>query len=168
MGRYHVLYQDTSQIHDLIHRRLSQNMANTNDLWISCSMNVLDSSQFMSKQRNIFGSEVGDGVSVDFLSAFIRSFADESIGLDLSDVNLDITQSDDQLRYQDYETFRDLFEHIVDSIQGSHHIQEQPFQKIKLVVSRPPRVPCHKPKNTKLKTTLEINNLQERYRQSLR
>ena len=49
LGRYHVMYQDTNDIHDLIHRRLSQNMANTNDLWISCSMNVLDSNQFMSK-----------------------------------------------------------------------------------------------------------------------
>ena len=48
VGRYHVLYQDTSQIHDLIHRRLSQNMSNSNDLWLSCSMNVLDSNEFMS------------------------------------------------------------------------------------------------------------------------
>jgi len=102
-------------------------------------MNVLDSNQFMSKQRNIFGAEqsvykykgteqaCGDGVSFEFLSSFIRSMADESIGLDISDVNFDITQSDDQLRSHDYETFRDLFEHIVESIQGSHHIQEQPF-----------------------------------------
>ena len=86
--------------------------------------------------------------------------AEESIGLDLSDVNFDITDSDDQLRTHDYETFRDLFEHIVESIQGSHHIQEQPFQKVKLVVSRPPRVPCAKPKNTKLQTTLEMSKPQ--------
>lgn len=116
------MYQDTQQIHDLIHRRLSQNMGNTNNLWISCSMNALDSKHFMSKQSNIFGSDQNsDGVSFDFLSSFIRSFSDEAIGMDLSDVNFDITQSDDQLQNMDQETFRDLFEHVVDSIHGSHH-----------------------------------------------
>lgn len=123
-------------------------------------MNVLDSKHFMSKQSNIFGCDQKcDGVSFDFLSEFIRSFSEEAIGMDLSDVNFDITESDDQLRHMDYETFRDLFEHIVESIHGSHHHQEQSFQKIRLVVNRPPRVPCHKPKNTKLKTTLEMGTL---------
>merc|ERR1712046_337873 len=83
VGRFHSLYQDTNQIHDFIHRGLEQNMSsNTNDLWISCSLNVLDSNQFMSKQRNFSGSERGDGVPIDFVEEVIRSFADESIGLD--------------------------------------------------------------------------------------
>lgn len=51
----------------------------------------------MSSQRNFFGSESNDGVSYDFLSEFIRATADESIGLDLSNVNFDISDSDDQL-----------------------------------------------------------------------
>lgn len=72
-------------------------MSNSHDLWLSCSLNVLDTNQFMSSQRNFFGSESNDGVSYDFLSEFIRATADESIGLDLSNVNFDISDSDDQL-----------------------------------------------------------------------
>lgn len=124
VGRYHVAYQDINDVHDLVHRRLTRGTASTSDLWISCSADVLDSNQFMSKQRCIHGCEGADGVSFDFLTNFIRSFADESIGLDLCDVNFDISQSDDQLRQMDFETFRDLFEHIVESVQGSHHFSE--------------------------------------------
>lgn len=92
VGRYHVLYQDTSCIHHTIQRKLSQNMSKLNNLWVSCSLNVLDSNQFMSKQRSFFGgSEPGDGVPFDFLTGFLRSISDESIGLDLCDVNFEIT-----------------------------------------------------------------------------
>ena len=49
VGRYHVLYQDTSCIQHTIQRKLSQNKSKLNDLWVSCSLNVLDSNQFMSK-----------------------------------------------------------------------------------------------------------------------
>ena len=161
VGRYHVLYQDTSCIHNLIHRKLSQNKSQFNDLWISCSLDVLDSSQFMSQQKCFFGSEDGDGVPLDFVTGFIRSLSEECIGLDLCDVNFEITQSDDQLRSLDFETFRELFEHIVESIHGRHLLessQEQAFKPIKLVVSRPGQTTpiCPKPKNTKLKSTKEI------------
>lgn len=91
-------------------------MNDHNDLWLSCSLNVLDSNNFMSKQKNYFDSRPGDGVSYDFLSGFIRSVADESIGMDLSDVNFDITRSDDQILHNDFETFRDLFEDIIESV----------------------------------------------------
>lgn len=53
-------------------------------------MNVLDSDQFKSMQRKIFGSGQCDDVSVDFLSSFISSFANDSIGLDLSNINVDV------------------------------------------------------------------------------
>ena len=70
-------------------------MSKVNDLWISCSLDVLDSAEFMSKQRSYFGSEPGDGVPFDFLTGFIRSLSDECIGLDLCDVNFEINESDD-------------------------------------------------------------------------
>ena len=73
----------------------------------------------------------------DFLTGFLRSVSDESIGMDLCDVNFEITQSDDQLRYMDFETFRELFEHVVESIQGSHYIKNEAFKPIKLVISKP-------------------------------
>ena len=124
-------------------------------------MDVLDSSQFTSQQKCFFGAEDGDGIPFDFVSQFIRSLSEECIGLDLCDVNFEITQSDDQLRSLDFETFRDLIEHIVESIQGRHLLStETPkhFKPIKLVLSRPaPSTPlCQKPKNTKLKSTKEI------------
>ena len=62
-----------------------------NDLWLSLSLNVLDSDQFKSHQRSYFGSEAGDGIPFDFLTGFIRSLSDECIGMDLCDVNFEIT-----------------------------------------------------------------------------
>ena len=49
---------------------------------------------------------------------------EDCIGLDLCDVNFEITESDCQLQSMDYETFRDLFEYIVESIHGSHLVQQ--------------------------------------------
>ena len=104
----------------------------------------------MSKQRSYFGSEKGDGVSYDFLAGFLRSMLEDCVGLDLCDVNFDITESDCQLRSMDYDTFRDLFEYVVESIHGSHLVQQEAFKPIKLVISMPQSKMCPKPKNTKL------------------
>lgn len=100
----------------------------------------------------------GDGVSYDFLMDLIRVVADESIGMDLCDFNFEITRSNEHLQNLERETFRDFFQNIVESVQGSHHLQEQPFKKVSLTMGKPQvQADCPKPKNTKLKTTLEMS-----------
>ena len=69
----------------------------------------------------------------------------------------------------DYETFRELFEHVVESVHGSHHITTQAFKPIKLVVTKPQQPKyCPMPKNTKLKSTKEMNYPKVRYSTTLR
>ncbi len=57
------------------------------DFWISCNMNALDSIEFKSKTRSSPQQEGNDGVTLAFLSEFMKYFANQSIGIDLSDVN---------------------------------------------------------------------------------
>jgi len=50
-------------------------------------MNALDSSEFKSKTRSQPSLKEGDGISMSFLEKFMEYFANQSIGMDLSDVN---------------------------------------------------------------------------------
>ena len=60
--------------------------------WISLNMNALDSEEFRSKTRgNLISETQPNGVSLDFLSEFMQEFTSRSVGLDLSDVNFEIT-----------------------------------------------------------------------------
>ena len=54
-------------------------------------MNALDSIEFGSKTRSNLGLKNDDGVSLEFLGEFMQEFANHSIGIDLSDVNFDVT-----------------------------------------------------------------------------
>ena len=88
--------------------------------WISCNMNALDSMEFRSKTRRSLVSGGNDGVTLDFLTEFIRKFTRHSIGMDLSDVNFVGTKETSQ-RHADEQTFRELFEIILESVNGSEH-----------------------------------------------
>ena len=79
-------------------------------------MNALDSTEFKSKTRsyNTYSQE-NDGVTLEFLSEFMNQFASQSIGMDLSDVNFEVTK-ENSCRHADEQTFRELFELILDSI----------------------------------------------------
>ena len=67
------------------------------DFWISCNMNALSSIEFRSKTRT--GNELceyEDGVSLEFLGDFMKHFAGNSVGMDLSDVNFEVTAESSQ------------------------------------------------------------------------
>ena len=60
---------------------------------MSCNMNALDSEDFRSKTRgNTVSTTHPDGVSLDFLTEFMKEFTCHSVGMDLSDVNFEITK----------------------------------------------------------------------------
>ena len=54
-------------------------------------------------------------MTLDFLGEFMRYFANQSMGMDLSDVNFEVN-SDAKSRHVDEQTFREIFELILDSI----------------------------------------------------
>jgi hypothetical protein len=78
-------------------------------------MNALDSIEFKSKTRSYNTYKENDGVTLDFLAEFMKHFAGQSIGMDLSDVNFEVTK-ESSCRHADEQTFRELFELILDSI----------------------------------------------------
>lgn len=78
-------------------------------------MNALDSIEFGSKTRSGVGLKEDDGVSLEFLGEFMKQFANHSVGMDLSDVNFEVTPIGSQ-RHADEQTFREFFELILTSI----------------------------------------------------
>lgn len=91
------------------------------DFWISCNMNALDSLEFSSKTRSDSTLKENDGVTLAFLGEFMKYFAGQSIGMDLSDVNFQVAE-DSSARHADEQTFRELFELILDSINKEQHL----------------------------------------------
>lgn len=85
------------------------------DFWISCNMNALDSLEFKSKTRSVNNLQENDGVTLAFMAEFMKHFAPQSIGMDLSDVNFQVAAGR-STRHADEQTFRELFELIIDSI----------------------------------------------------
>lgn len=107
------------QLHAAVRWQLAQrSQADSNirrDFWISCNMNALDSLEFKSKTRSANHLQENDGVTLAFMAEFMKHFAPHSVGMDLSDVNFQVT-TDSSSRHADEQTFRELFEHIIDSI----------------------------------------------------
>lgn len=87
-----------------------------------CGMSVLSGSQFISYKYDCQQQQKrGKGYTVEFLANYIHQFSNDAIGLDISDVNLNINpEENDEYRLMDTETFRDLFEGIVNSVQGAN------------------------------------------------
>lgn len=54
-------------------------------------MNALESIEFRSKTRSGVGLKEDDGVSLEFLGEFMKTFSNHSVGMDLSDVNFEVT-----------------------------------------------------------------------------
>ena len=78
-------------------------------------MNALDTVEFRSKTRSGKGLKYDDGVTLEFLGEFMKQFAPNSVGMDLSDVNFEVTTERSQ-RHADEQTFRELFELTLESI----------------------------------------------------
>ena len=64
-------------------------MAKSNDLWISCNMQVMDPNKFLSDHAHMFMPDQSSGIDLEFISEFIKAFSAESIGLDISHVMLE-------------------------------------------------------------------------------
>lgn len=84
-------------------------------------MNALDSLEFKSKTRSYKTYKENDGVTLAFLSEFMNHFAGQSIGMDLTDVNFEVTRESTS-KHADEQTFRELFELILDSINRDQDI----------------------------------------------
>lgn len=83
------------ELHAMIQSKMSaQNLSPKQqilrDFWISCNMNALDFSEFKSKTRSQIDLKDGDGITLAFLEKFMKYFANQSIGMDLSDVNFSV------------------------------------------------------------------------------
>lgn len=59
-------------------------------------MNALDTVEFRSKTRSGKGLKYDDGVTLEFLGEFMKQFAPKSVGMDLSDVNFEVTADSTQ------------------------------------------------------------------------
>ena len=77
--------------------------------WISFNANSLNSVEFKSTS-----TQQSDGLSVEFMMSFIEHFVPKSIGMDLSEVNFEMTQG--VARHNDQQTFRELLEQICDQV----------------------------------------------------
>ena len=89
-------------------------------------MNALDTVEFRSKTRSGSGLREEDGVTLEFLGEFMKVFARNSVGMDLSDVNFEIT-SDSSQKHADSQTFRELLELIlaqINSRDGGHPLHK--------------------------------------------
>lgn len=84
-------------------------------------MNAIDSAYFKSKTRNDRSMKENDGVTVEFLGEFMKHFGWQSIGMDLSDVNFQVTK-DSSSRHADEQTFRELFEILINSINNEQNM----------------------------------------------
>lgn len=73
--------------------------------WISFDIDSIDANQFMST-----GTAEGNGLSIEFVSKLFETFTARSIGMDLTEVNFELTAG--QMRQTDEQTFREIFEHI--------------------------------------------------------
>ena len=78
--------------------------------WISFDIDSVDAAQFGST-----GTAEYAGLSLDFTKAFFQRFIPRSVGMDLTEVNFELAASP-QERTLDENTFRDLLEVVVDSV----------------------------------------------------
>lgn len=101
------------EMHMALRNRFDQSIPR--NYWISCNMNALDSTEFKSKTRSYNTPKENDGITLDFLGEFMEHFAPHSIGMDLSDVNFEVA-NDSSCRHADEQTFRELFERILHSV----------------------------------------------------
>lgn len=73
--------------------------------WISFDIDSIDADQFKST-----GTAEGNGLSIEFISKLFETFTSRSIGMDLTEVNFELTSG--QARNTDEQTFREIFELI--------------------------------------------------------
>lgn len=83
-----------------------------NKLWISFDASSINSTDFKSSTGLKYPQK--DDVSLDFVYKFFQRFAPRSIGMDLTEVNFELTKG--ATRHNDEQTFRELFELVVHEI----------------------------------------------------
>jgi hypothetical protein len=83
--------------------------------WISFNANSLNSVEFKSSSS----IQKSDGLSVEFMMNFFEHFVPKSLGMDLSEVNFEMTQG--MARHNDQQTFRELLEQVC------HHVNKPDF-----------------------------------------
>jgi arginase len=92
-----------------IHKQMNAhfNHNKNSKYWISFDIDSVDSAEFKST-----GTAEGNGLSLDFTYKFFERFTPRTVGMDLTEVNFELTQGHE--RQQDEQTFRELFEFICD------------------------------------------------------
>lgn len=104
---------ENCKIEDLrsIHAKMNQYFNHTRDskYWISFDIDGVDGNQFRST-----GTVEGNGLTLDSTYKFFERFTPRSIGMDLTEVNFELTEG--QTRRNDEQTFRELFEFITHSV----------------------------------------------------
>jgi arginase len=105
-----VLVFDSAECHvnrlDNIHAEIHQyfkHKANRTKYWISFDIDGVDSSEFKST-----GTDEGNGLSLEFTKALFERMVPQTIGMDFTEVNFELTQG--AQRKNDEETFRDILE----------------------------------------------------------
>jgi len=105
-----------------IHRDMNAHFNHTKDskYWISFDIDAVDSAEFKST-----GTAEGNGLSLDFAYKFFEKFTPRTVGMDLTEVNFELTEG--VQRQQDEQTFRELFEFICDQVNQPVYDQEQTY-----------------------------------------
>jgi len=119
IGRYECMYNSTESVHDGIHEKLYGAVNKQNNFWISVNLNCLDTNEFQSKTRRQRCYK-GEGLPVAFLQDLLKSFGNQSIGMNLSSADFEI---EEETRAADEETFRHLFELAIASINAPSVLQ---------------------------------------------
>ena len=96
-------------IHQTINHYFNHEADDRRKYWISFDIDGVDSGSFAST-----GTAEGNGISLEFAYRLFERFVPESIGMDFTEVNLELTTG--QARQNDEATFRELFEFLVHQV----------------------------------------------------
>lgn len=91
-------------IHGEIHHYFKHKPEKTK-YWISFDIDGVDSSEFQST-----GTDEGNGLSLDFTYSLFERMIPQTVGMDFTEVNFELTEG--ATRAKDQDTFRDIFEFI--------------------------------------------------------
>ena len=80
------------------------------DYWVSFDIDGVDGKEFGST-----GTCELQGISMDYIRAFMQRFLPRSIGMDFTEVNFELAKNQEMLM-NDESTFREIIELIVDSV----------------------------------------------------
>jgi len=118
---------------DSIHKNINQYFNHETDgkrkYWISFDIDGIDMGSFSST-----GTAEGNGLSLDFACKLFERMIPESLGMDFTEVNFELTSG--QARENDEATFKELFEFICHQVNqptthvGRHHTMAESVNKM--------------------------------------